>query len=165
MCEPVGSGPIATDNVRKLAAFLRTFVKSSWVLSYIEVEYELKWIEGDLAPKMSRNFPSALAHESFVTSAVKEMLAVGAISFFPEGERLEVVSPLGFVPKGSEGKFRLVINMRYVNEHIEKKKFKFEGLKNLADMAEKGDHAVSFDLISRVYHVELHPRTRTYTEI
>ena len=30
-------------------------------------------------------------------------------------------------------------------------------------MAEKGDHAVSFDLTSGYYHVGLHPRTRTFT--
>ena len=29
-------------------------------------------------------------------------------------------------------------------------------------MAEKGDHAVSFDLTSGYYHVDLHPRTRTF---
>jgi len=59
----------------------------------------------------------ALAHESFVTSAVKEMLAAGAISTLPKGERPEVVSPLGVVTKGTEGKFRLIIDMKYVNEY------------------------------------------------
>ncbi len=53
--------------------------------------------------------------------------------------------------------------MRYVNEHLMKNFFTFEGLTDLADMAEEGDYAVSFDLTSGYYHVELHPRTRTYT--
>ncbi len=43
-----------------------------------------------------------------------------------------------------------------------KKKFKFEGLKDLSDLVEKGDHAISFDLTSGYYYVELRPRTRTY---
>ena len=42
-----------------------------------------------------------------------------------------MVSPLGVVPKGTGGKFRLIINMRYVNAYLVKKKFKFEGLKDL----------------------------------
>ena len=67
------------------------------------------------------------------------------------------------VPKGKEGKFRLIINMSYVNDHMVTNKFKFEGLSDLADLAEKGDHTVSFDLTSGYYHVGLHPRTRTYT--
>jgi hypothetical protein len=47
--------------------------------------------------------------------------------------------------------------MRYVNEHLVKKKFKFEGLKDLADMAEKGDHAISFEFTSGYYHVDCTP--------
>ncbi len=49
-----------------------------------------------------------------------------------------MVSPLGLVPKGTKGKVRLVINMKYANEHLVKKKFKFKGLKDLAVMAEMG---------------------------
>jgi hypothetical protein len=52
--------------------------------------------------------------------------------------------------------------MRYVNNHLVEKKFKFEGLKDIADMAEKGDHAVSYDLTSGYYHVSLHPSSRPY---
>jgi hypothetical protein len=91
------------------------------------------------------------------------MLAAGAISKLPSGHTPAVVSPLGVAPKGNSGKFRLIINMRYVNEHLICKKFKFEGLSDLADMVEKGDFAVSFYITSRCYHVGLHPRTRTYT--
>ena len=50
------------------------------------------------------------------------MLAAWAISILSKGERPEVVSPLGVDPKGTEGKFRLIINMSYVNEHLVKKK-------------------------------------------
>ena len=91
------------------------------------------------------------------------MLATGAISILPKGERPKVVSPLGVVPKGTKGKSRLVVNVRYVNYYLVKKKFKFEGLKTLSDLAEKGDHKVSFDLTSGYCHVELHPRTLTYS--
>ncbi len=65
------------------------------------------------------------------------MLAAGAISIQPKRETPEVVSPFGVVPKGTEGKCRLIINMRYVNEYLVKTKFKFEGLKDLSDLAEK----------------------------
>ena len=45
--------------------------------------------------------------------------------------------------------------MRYVNQHLELKVFKSEGLKDLANLAEKGDYAVSFDLMSGYCHVGL----------
>jgi hypothetical protein len=108
----VSSGQLATVSVKKLAAFWRTSTKSSWVISWIERGYELQWIDGAPPPKIAKNSPSALSQESFVTSAVEEMLAAGAILILPKEERPEGVSPLGFVPKGTEGKFRLIINMR-----------------------------------------------------
>ena len=52
--------------------------------------------------------------------------------------------------------------LRYVNRHLGKKAFKFEGKKDLADLAERGDHAVSYDLMSGYYHVCMHSRSRTF---
>ena len=88
------------------------------MLSWIEKGYELQWIDGAPPPQIKKNSPSALDHESFVTSAVAEMLAAGAISIFPKGERPEVVSPLGVVPKGTEGKFKLVIYQYELRERL-----------------------------------------------
>jgi len=72
------------------------------------------------------------------------------------------VSPLGVVPKRATTKFRLTVNMRYMNRHLGKKVFKFEGPKDLADLAERGDHAVSYDLMSGYHQVGLHLRSRTF---
>ncbi len=47
-----------------------------------------------------------------------------------------VVSPLRVVPKKGTDKFRLSVSMRYVNGHLGKKAFKFEGLKDLSDLAD-----------------------------
>ncbi len=73
----------------------------------------------------------------------------------PPGEKPLVVSPLGVVPKRGIDKFRLDVNLRYVNKHLGKKTFKYERLKDLADMAERKDYAVSYDLMSGYYHVGL----------
>jgi len=42
----------------------------------------------------------------------------------------------------------LTVNMRCANRHVENTAFKFEGLKDLADLPERSDHAVSYDLMS-----------------
>ena len=55
----------------------------------------------------------------------------------------DIVSPIDVVPKPHSDKFRLVINMRYVNRHLAKTVFMFEGLADLAAIAEKGDHSVA----------------------
>ena len=92
------------------------------------------------------------------------MLAENAVTRLPPGEKPTVVSPLGVVPKRGKNEFRLTVNMRFVNKHLGKKVFKFEGLKDLADLAERGDHAVSYDLMSGYYHVGLHPSSKTFVD-
>ena len=46
-----------------------------------------------------------------------------------------------------------------------KKGFKFEGMADLADISEKGDHSVSYNLKSVYYHAGLHPMTQRFVEI
>ena len=111
-----------------------------------------------------RNATSAMEHQEFVSGAVFEMLAEGVVTTLPPGEKPMVVSPLGVVPKRENNKFRVTFNMRYVYRHLGEKFFKFEGLKDLANLAERGDHAVSYDLMSGYYHVSLHPRSRTFVD-
>ena len=68
-----------------------------------------------------------------------------------------MVSLLGVVPKPGSNEFRLVINMRYVNNFLSKRVFKFEGFLDLADIAKRGDHSVPYDLKSGCYHVGILP--------
>ena len=160
--EPAGSEPVATGSISSCAEFWRSFVTSSWVMDWIDCGYRLMWEQAPPAPKEAPNSSSARQHEEFVSSAVQEMLAAGAVSQLPSGVKPAVVSPLGVVPKPRSTKFRLIINMRYVNRHLIKRVFKFEGLQDLADLAERGDYAVSYDLTSGYYHVALHPSSRTF---
>ncbi len=88
------------------------------------------------------------------------MLESGAALVLPPDERPKVVSPLGIVTKAHSTKLRLVINMRYVNEHFTKRVFKFQGLTDLSDMSKKGDYSLSYDLTSGCYHASLHPHSR-----
>jgi len=90
------------------------------------------------------------------------MVTEKAVTMLPPREKPWVVSILEVVPKRGTGKFYLAVNTRYGNCHICKKAFKFEGLKDLAELVERGDHAVSYDLMSGYYHVSLHPRSRTF---
>ena len=161
-CELVGHEEIAVGSVSSSAAFWRTFVRSSVVMDWIEEGYRLLWTVAAPLVKEMANAPSSAEHRDFVSSAVADMLAGNAVTLLPPCERPWVVSPLGVVRKPRTDKFKLTVNTRYVNQHLGNKAFKFEGLKDLSDLAEKGDHAVSYDLMSGYYHVGLHPRSRTF---
>ena len=157
-----GSEPVATGSVRQSAEFWRSFVRSSTVMDWIDNGYRLQWDSNPPEPREMPNSVSATEYEEFVDNALSEMVASGAATRLPQGQRPAVVSPIGVVPKPRSEKMRLIINMRYVNRHLIKKVFKFEGLRDLADIIEKDDYMVSFDLASGYYHVGLHPESSPY---
>ncbi len=123
-------------------------------MNWIEEGYRLLWT---VSPP-----PSALEHHEFGSGAVAEILAADVVTMLPPREKPWVVSPLGVVPKAKTGKFRLTVNMRFVNRHLGNKVFKFEGLKDLADLTERRDYAVSYDLMSGYYHVGFFQVSHTY---
>ena len=53
------------------------------------------------------NAASAMEHQEFVSGAVSEMLAEGAVTRLPPGEKPMVLSHLGVMPKRGTNKFRL----------------------------------------------------------
>jgi len=136
--EPASSEPMTTCSISKCASFWRTFVKSKWVMGWIDKGYDLVWVQ---TPPIAREMPnskSALENNEFVTKAISDMVEASAASALPTCVIPTVVSPLGDVPKPHSEKLRLVVNMRYANIHLVKRVFNFEGLSDVADMANKG---------------------------
>ena len=66
-----------------------------------------------------------------------------------------ICSPLSVV-ESTNGKNRLVLDMRYVNEFLWKNKFKYEDIQTAIQMIEKGDNAIILDLKSGYHHVDIH---------
>ncbi len=108
-----------------------------------------------------RNSRSALEHPEFIDSALAELLETGAVRL--SHERLDVVNPLGVVPKpNSKDKLRLIVNMRYVNRAIVVPKFRMESLSSLSKLLRVNDFMVSFDLKSGFWHIPLAPEVQQY---
>ena len=68
--------------------------------------------------KKMPNSKSTFEHHGFVSKAIADMVKVGAASALPSGVIPTLVSPLGVVPKPHSDKLRLIVNMRYDNEHL-----------------------------------------------
>ena len=110
-------------------------------------------------PVFKLNHRSALQHEQFVSAANSELLMAGCI--VQSNERPWVCSPLSVV-ENVNGKLRLVLDLRYVNQFLPEQKFKYEGLNLVPQMFEKGDHFFTFDLKSGYHHVDIHADFWTY---
>jgi len=75
------------------------------------------WTTEALARKEMENCSTASEHREFVTNAVVEMVAERVVTMMSPGKKPLVVSPLGVLPKKGTNKFRLTVNIRYVNGH------------------------------------------------
>ena len=61
---------------------------------------------------------SSFENKDEATKAIFEMVYADEVSILPIGVIPTISSPLCVVPKPHSGKLRLIVDMRYVHEHI-----------------------------------------------
>ena len=132
--------------------WLNELEPSSFVADIVTKGYSLPFI---MLPgsKHQTNHNSALANASFVESAIRELVSARCVV---ESNICPVVcSPLSVVVNPS-GKQRLVLDLRYVNQFLPNRKFKYEGLELVPSLFSRGDFFTTFDLKSGYHHVDMH---------
>ena len=102
-----------------------------------------------------KNNSSALKHSDFVQSSVLELLSSGRVCRVSKSS-LRVINPLSVSVQSCEKK-RLILDLRYVNQHIFKQRVKFEDWRVGLDYFEKGSHFTKFDLKSGYHHLDVFP--------
>ena len=130
-------------------------------------EYILDWIESGYKLPLRHlpdvfcreNHSSVLTHNQFVTDTIAELLANRCISKVTQ--KPHVCRPLSVV-SNAEGKLRLVLNLRYLNQFLHKVKFKYEDLRVALLMFTKEDFLIKFDLKSGYHHLDIFEPHRKY---
>ena len=69
------------------------------------------------------------------------------------------------VPKPGTNKWRLVVDLRFLNSFVINDTTKFETLKNLRRLARRGEWLFSFDLADGFYAITIHPDFRKYLTV
>eukprot|EP00117_Sycon_ciliatum_P013786 scpid46822/ scgid14313/ Transposon Ty3-I Gag-Pol polyprotein; Gag3-Pol3; Transposon Ty3-2 TYA-TYB polyprotein; Capsid protein; p24; Spacer peptide p3; Nucleocapsid protein p11; Ty3 protease; p16; Spacer peptide J; Reverse transcriptase/ribonuclease H; p55; Integrase p52; Integrase p49 len=106
-----------------------------------------------------RNRAMSLQHESFIDQQITDLLQLRAIEATQTAPKC--VSPLGVVPK-KNGKLRLIINLRRLNQNVVAPRFRYENISSLPETVQPGDWCTSIDLRNGFYHVPIHPESRPY---
>ena len=88
----------------------------------------------------------------FVTEAITELLAHQSITMV--GTSPLVVNPLS-VATNDRGKIRLVLDLRHINSHLHKLKFKCEDVDTAVLLLNPGDFLFTFDIKSAYHHIEI----------
>jgi hypothetical protein len=145
----------AGDLAAHLAAW-RAIGSSSQVLNWIKHGVPLN-ISGvnfsgpQVFPNQVRFGPQAL----FVKQELQDLVSCGALR--PISSIPTVVSALKTVPKKGEIKYRLITDLRFVNQFCHVPKFSNEDIRTVLDIIEPSDRMITLDLKSAFQHIRITP--------
>lgn len=131
---------------------------SDFIMNVIRYGYFIPFVTEPIAVLLKNN-KSAFQHRDFVESAINELLVSGIVE--EQTDKPFVVNPLS-VAVNSEGKCRLILDLRHVNQCIDKRKFKMEGIVHALQMVMKNGFMYKFDLKSGYHHVDIHKLHQKY---
>ena len=140
--------------LRENIAFWQNIGASQWLIKVLCEGYCLPYVELPLS-KFFGNHNSASCHSEFVSLEISKLLVSGAL-LEVSSNNVQVCNPLG-VAVNSSGKPRLILDLRYVNQHLRSCKFKYEDIRTAADLFQKGDWFFKFDYTSGYHHLEIFP--------
>ena len=105
-------------------------------------------------PYSQQNHKSVELYSEFVNDAIQKLIANRCV--MKVEAKPEVCSPLSVVGN-PQGKLRLVLNLRYLNQFLHILSFKYEDLHIAALIFEQGEYLFKFDLKSGYHHVDVWP--------
>ena len=129
-----------------------------FILSIIRCGYKIPFISMP-PPQLFKNNGSAVNECVFVGGVILELLRDNRIEEVFSSP--DIVNPLS-VSVQSSGKKRLILDLRHINLHIYKQKFRCEDLHTIKNVFAKDFFVFSFDLKSGYHHVDIFPDHRKY---
>ena len=136
------------------AAIGASDVLLSWILEGVPIPFTT-----EPEPKVIANPEFTETEAAFLDRELTVLETRGVVQRV--SEMPHCVSPLKVVPK-SNGKFRLICDLRYVNAHCDTPRFSSEGVDVLPEIARDGELAVTLYLRDGFYNFSIQPKYRTY---
>jgi hypothetical protein len=158
---PQGSeaaGPYMKYRLRNKQNFWKGLGANDMVMGWVRHGF-MAWFESDVYFRQKANQESCHepeAHSKFITASIEALLARGVVGVWdPAWGQPRVISPLKVVPKKGN-KYRLILDLSWLNKHLFFPKFKYDSVKQVADLFETGDHMFAWDAKDGYWHVDLH---------
>jgi ribonuclease HI len=124
--------------------------------------FQIPWLK---KPPPQKHFPNHNLNqedELFVDQEILRLIQVGAVKEVKLKPR--VISPIGVVPKKNNKK-RLIVDLRFVNQHIALPSFKMENLQLAMDLVKPKDNFVKIDLKDGYFHGKICTKSQKYLGI
>ena len=118
-------------------------------------------------PTQLRQFTLGQEQSQAITQEIESLLKKGAIQDTQSPEEEGFVSNVFLVPK-SEGKWKLILNLKTFNQFVIYEHFKMEDIHCVKDLLNRGDYMCKLDLKDAYLSIPIHwssylserPRTR-----
>ena len=106
-------------------------------------------------PKIAHfnNNKYAITHSDFVSEAIQDLLKTNRV--IEVDDLPHVVNPLSVTVRNSSKK-RLILDLRYVNKPIYKKRIKFEDLRLKEQFLNPHDYMFKFDIKQGYHQIDIH---------
>jgi hypothetical protein len=181
MSEIIGVGPEVDDDgnteerlpstssvrfpgrLRSCASVWRSLDADAEVMDIVESGYKIPFtVDREEVPsyRASTNGAGCAEHAAWLLPHVALLTEVGAIRVVDEVPH--IVASVNVVPKSTAGKFRLIVDLRCLNEYVLRRHFKYETLSSFRDQIEENDFFISIDLESAYYHVDVAEADQTF---
>ena len=138
----------------------RTVTNDTKILKIVKQGYRLQFLRNTPppTPHRGRNPPCSQKPEAIkvIDKEVEAIVSKGA-GYIVEPSEAEVVSGIFARPKKAEGKWRPIVNVKWLNRFLLKIKFKMTKLADIRKWLQPGFYCASIDLKDAYYSVGLHP--------
>ncbi|XP_029963540.1 uncharacterized protein LOC115400030 [Salarias fasciatus] len=150
-------GPLAVK-----AEEWRACAVNPWVFTTVARGYRLQFAVRP--PRFNGVLTSEAAGEAAeaLESEISSLLSRGAIRLVPEGERNQGFYSRYFLIPKKGGSLRPILDLRFLNLHLRKYKFKMLTHKVLFRSIHPGDWFTSVDLQDAYFHISIYPAHRKY---
>jgi hypothetical protein len=146
-------------SLKRHSQWWHTHVKNDYILGVIDNGFKLPLLELPL-PTVLRNNKSAFDNASFVDEEIAKLLTSGVVKLLPQMPT--VVNALT-VAINTEGKKRLVLDLRTVNPLLDIPKIKYEDIRTASLYFKRNSHMSVFDLKSGL--ISPHGRARCISAV
>ena len=154
------SGNLFGGRISRFISFWRSFTNDCWVLSAVEHGVSIPFLQYPSVPFRKFNLVSGEATR-VCDGEIRGLLSKGVIEEIPRSEA-HFVCGIFVIPKSSGG-FRMIVNLRPINQFIQHKHFKMESLSLLRDLLRKGDYFCKIDLTDAYLTIPLRAQDQICT--
>ncbi|KAL2095574.1 hypothetical protein ACEWY4_007722 [Coilia grayii] len=159
---PLSEGSSAVGTLAQQIRHWRTCVKSNWVLRTIEKGYRLQFAHSP--PRFSRILYSQAegAASRFLQAEITSLLEKKAIQIVPPTQSQSGFYSRYFVVPKKGGGMRPILDLRALNRHLRRYRFRMLTHASLLKFVRPGDWFTTLDLADAYFHIQIYPPHRKY---